>query len=225
MTQTWDKNGKRLAVTVLEAAPLTVTQLKTDQKDSYNSVQVGFGQKSLKQVSNALKKHLKVNSSDKHTFRYLREIRLSDPSDLKPADTIQPTDVLQVGDIVNATAITKGRGFSGAMKRWGFGGGPRTHGQSDRARAVGSIGQGTDPGRVHKGKKMPGHYGNTTKTIKNLQIVNIDSDRNQIWLSGPVPGSRGTVVKLTKIRNSQFVGLRSTPTATQENSNNNQEQS
>ena len=104
---------------------------------------------------------------------------------------------------VSVTSTSKGRGFSGVMKRWGFSGGPRTHGQSDRERAPGSIGQGTDPGRVHKGKKMPGHYGHKNVNIKNIQILHIDEDNQQIFLSGPVPGAINTVLTISKIRSSK----------------------
>jgi len=204
MTQTWDKNGKRLPVTVVKAEPMVVTQVKTLEKDGYNAIQVGIGKKKSKHVSTPLKGHLK-SFSDSYP-RYLAEIRTTDAPKANVGDILNVSDILNVGDVVNVAGITKGRGFSGVMKRWGFHGGPKTHGQSDRSRAPGSIGQGTDPGRVHKGKKMAGRYGNQTMTIRNLTVINIDDQQN-VWLSGPIPGIKGDVVTLSKKRNTSFPGL------------------
>ena len=116
----------------------------------------------------------------------------------KRGQTIKIDQVLEVGDVVAVQGVSKGRGFAGVVKRYGFHGGPRTHGQSDRQRAPGSIGSGTDPGRVWKGKKMSGHYGFETKTVSGLVVVNIDLDNREIWVSGPVPGHKNSIVRIKK---------------------------
>jgi len=206
MTQAWDKNGIRLPVTVLSASPCTVTQIKTKTKDGYSAIQLGFSQKNPKNINKSLKGHLKSILKNQ-TPRYLREVKLFSEPQVKVGDTINISDVLKVGDIINVNGLTKGRGFAGVIKRWGFKGGPRTHGQSDRQRAPGSIGQGTDPGRVHKGKKMPGRYGYTPFTVKNLKIIKIDSKTQKLWIKGPIPGSYNQVIKITKIKEGKFPGL------------------
>lgn len=183
MTQVWTKSGQRLAVTIVAAAPMTVSQLKTMDKDGYEALQVDLGKQK-------------------------RELKLTEATETKKGDTIAIDQVFQLGDLVKVTGVTKGRGFSGVMKRWGFKGGPKTHGQSDRWRAPGSIGQGTTPGRIHKNKKMAGQYGNATFTVKNLQVVNILPEANQIWISGPIPGSNTGLVEIEVTKQAQFEGLK-----------------
>jgi large subunit ribosomal protein L3 len=212
MSQTWDKNGRRFPVTILQAQALTVTQVKSPDSDGYHAFQVGLGTKSTKNITSPLRHHLKLTASTKKTVRHLKEIRSTDPVDVKVGDSIPVSDVLEVGDIVNVAGISKGRGFAGVVKRWGFSGGPRTHGQSDRLRAPGSIGQGTDPGRVHKGKKMAGRMGNQRYTIRNLQVLHIDPTTNQVWVSGPVPGATGCLISVTKVKSGKFTGLFHSPT-------------
>lgn len=204
MTQAWTKSGKRIPVTVVTAAPMTVTQVKSIDTDTYQAVQVGLGSKKPTSISKPLAQHL---GKSKTTPKHLREIRLTQSTELSIGDQIKPETVLEVGDIVNVSGTTKGRGFSGVMKRWGFKGGPRTHGQSDRARAPGSIGQGTTPGRVYKQKKMAGHYGNDTFTVKDLQIINILPEKNEVWINGPIPGSVNGLIKITTTRKGDFEGL------------------
>lgn len=206
MDQTWDKNGHRIPVTVVVATPMVITQVKSEKSDGYNAVQVGIGTKSAKNINKPQINHLKKKAKDK-VPAILQEIRLTDVSQLKIGDTISPTEVLEEGDVVAVSGTSKGRGFSGVIKRWGFHGGPRTHGQSDRERAPGSIGQGTDPGRVHKGKKMPGRYGNQRFTIKNLRVINIDEQHQTVWLSGPIPGTKGSLITITKTNQKDFPGL------------------
>jgi large subunit ribosomal protein L3 len=201
MSQTWDAQGKRWPVTVVKTEPLTVTQIKTVETDGYSSVQLGFGEK--KKLTKPLKSHLKKSKSSP---RHLKEIRMTE-IDHEVGQKVTIEDVFKAGDVVVARSTSKGRGFSGGMKRWGFRGGPRTHGQSDRARAVGSIGQGTSPGRVHKGKKMPGRYGNQQFAIESLTILKVDAENQEVWLSGPIPGPRGTIVTLTKTGEGKEVGL------------------
>lgn len=205
MTQTFDQNGKRLPVTVIKTTPLTVTQVKTIDTDGYQAVQVGFGAKN--KHSKSLAGHLKKSETK---VRFLREIPI-DTDEIKVGDTLTASQILKPGDVVVVRGVSKGRGFSGAMKRWGFHGGPKTHGQSDRARAVGSIGQGTDPGRVHKGKKMPGRYGNQQHAIRSLQVLKIDEINQEVWINGPIPGSFGSVVWLTISGEAPFAGLYQSP--------------
>lgn len=183
MTQVWTKSGNRLPVTIISTAPVTVSQLKTQEKDGYTAIQVDLGKQK-------------------------KEIRASELGEIKPGDSISVDQIVKLGDMVQVTAATKGRGFSGPMKRWGFKGGPKTHGQSDRWRAPGSIGQGTTPGRIYKGKHMAGHYGVETYTVRNIQVVNILPESNQIWVSGPVPGANTSLVEVEVIKEAKFEGLR-----------------
>jgi len=176
--QVFDKKGNRLVVTKIKALPLKVKRLKTEKKDGYYALQV------------EIKKAKKT---------ILREVKLKKPAEIKIGAEIKLNQVFQPGDKLNIRGITKGKGFAGVMKRWGFKGGPRTHGQSDRQRAPGSIGQGTDPGRVWKGKKMPGHMGNKAKTIKNLKVFKIDEEKNELWITGVIPGGKRGLVKITKL--------------------------
>jgi large subunit ribosomal protein L3 len=162
---------------------MTVTQIKDEEKDGYLALQVDLGKQK-------------------------KEIKLTQTAENAVGDAIPVDQVFQLGDIIQVTGVSKGRGFAGVMKRWGFKGGPKTHGQSDRWRAAGSIGQGTSPGRVHKGKKMAGHYGVETITVRNLQVVNILPEANQIWISGPVPGSTNGLVEIKVTKEAKFEGLR-----------------
>ncbi len=194
----FDQKGSRLAVTTIKTNPLTVTQVKSADKDGYWSVQCAIGTKSTKSLTKPLKNHLK-GAKMKQAPRFLREIKVLEEPKLKPGDQIKVTDIFSLNDQVKLTGTTKGKGFTGVIKRWGFHGGPRTHGQSDRQRAPGSIGQGTDPGRVWKGKKMPGHSGAGTKSIRGLQIIKLDADANTIMVTGTVPGARNSLLTITKI--------------------------
>lgn len=198
MSQTF-VGGTRVPVTYVEAGPCVVTHIKNEDKDGYWAVQLGFGNKRIKNVTKPLQGHLRGAIKDKKTPRFLREVRLNKKPDFKVGDEVKLSDIFKKGDVVAVTGVSKGKGFAGVIKRWGFKGGPRTHGQSDRQRAPGSIGQGTDPGRVHKGKKMPGRMGSATTTVKNLIVVDTDEENNLLSLSGPVPGSPGGLVVITKI--------------------------
>ena len=215
--QTWNQAGVRMPITVIKTTPMTVTQIKNTPEDGYQAIQVGFGIKKWQRINLPLQGHLtksvkekKNGASNKKDLapRFLREIHVREPQKFNLGDTIDAAQVLKAGDLINATGISRGRGFAGVVKRWGFKGGPRTHGQSDRERAPGSIGQGTDPGRVHKGKKMPGHYGAASVTVRNLTVVRIDQKTGEIWLKGQVPGARNSLVLLKKIgENPKFTGL------------------
>lgn len=197
-TQTFTTQGLRLPVTKVQAGPCVVTQVKTQERDGYSALQLGFLPRKKKSLSKALLGHLKKSQGDQNQYlRYLREVKVDRQLSLKLGDTINLPQILQAGDIVKVTGISKGKGFTGVMKRWGFSGGPKTHGQSDRPRAPGSIGQGTTPGRVHKGKKMPGRSGNSQVTIKNILVLKI-TNNGELWLQGQVPGSRNGLLIIQK---------------------------
>ena len=207
MTQTWDKNGKRMPITVLKAEPARVIQIKTQEKDGYRAVKLGYGRKKLTKSNKPVNGQLKNLKLD-YAPKYFQEALFSGEDNLMPGEAIEIDKVLKPGDVVSIQGVSKGRGFSGVMKRWGFRGGPKTHGQSDRARAPGSIGQGTDPGRVHKGKKMAGHYGVETITIKNLMVVKVAE--SELWIKGAVPGAINGRVTISKKGEGKFPGLMET---------------
>ena len=192
MTQIFNEEGILTPVTVLQAGPCVVTQVKTIENDGYEAVQVGFVDKREKLVSKPLKGHFdKAGVSYK---RYVREFRLDDCSAYKLADEIK-ADVFAAGEKVDATAISKGKGFQGAIKRHGQHRGPMAHG-SKCHRHQGSNGSATTPGRVFKGKGMPGHMGNVQVTVQNLEIVKVDVENNVILVKGAVPGPKKSLVTL-----------------------------
>lgn len=196
MTQSFPE-GKRTPVTILNIPKQTISQLKTTDDDGYSAIQVAVGQKS-KPSGKPLGGHLKKLKLKKAP-QWLKEIKLEDEKeieDLKVGDDLPVADIVSENDTINATAISKGKGFAGVIKRHNFKGAARTHGQT-RQRHGGSIGRTTTPGRVLPGKKMPGRMGSENKTVTNLKILKIDTDNNQIWVSGPVPGSRNQLVTLT----------------------------
>lgn len=197
MTQAFVRNA-RVPVTVLIATPNTVTGIKSESRDGYDAIQIGFGTRKTKNISRALQGHLKETTSNNIAPRHLREVRVRDES-LKVGDTISVSDVLVVGDTIQVMGISKGKGFAGGVKRHGFRGGPKTHGQSDRLRAPGSIGQGTTPGRVHKGKRMAGHMGVDRVTVKNLVVVAVDAEHNELHVKGPVPGPKGSLIVVRRL--------------------------
>lgn len=200
-THAFDANGKRLFITRLIARPLTITAKKTQKIDGYDSYQVAIGSK--KNIKKPISGHLKKLEIKP---QFLKEIKnLENKKNI--GEQIKVTDIFNLGDKIAVRAKTKGRGFAGVIKRWGFHGGPRTHGQTDRQRAPGSIGQGTDPGRVHKGKKMPGRMGGVYKYIKGGKIIKIDEENNQLWITGTVPGPKGGLVEIIRLRPGKFAGL------------------
>ncbi len=209
MTQAWSKQGKRLAVTRCKADD----NLVVDQK-STSIFEVGYGQKKLKNMPKPLRSKMQKSGFSigvttlqgvKHSEKTEAENDSADQT--KIGDVVKVGQVLEVGDVVKVQGTTKGRGFTGVIKRWGFHGGPRTHGQSDRERAPGSIGAGTDPGRVWPGKKMPGHYGVDTKTISGLVVVYLDKETGEVWINGPVPGFYSSTVKITKTGEKKMIEL------------------
>lgn len=191
MTQIFGEDGRVQPATVLNVGPLVVSQIKTKEKDGYVAIQVGTGVRKDKNISKSVKGHLK----DLGMFATLREFRV-DPTTLNRGDKIG-MDTFQVGDKVTVSAISKGKGFQGVVKRHGFHGGPRSHGQKHSEREAGSIGGGgRDGGRVAKGKRMAGRMGSDRITVKNLEVIQMDVASNTLLISGAIPGRRGTLVEI-----------------------------
>jgi len=187
-------DGKATAVSILEAEPGVITQVKIKEKDGYDAIQVGFiDTKDYRLSKPQLEKLKKVNVSPK---RVLKEFTVKDTGDFSVKDDVN-LSIFNVGDTVDVSGKTKGRGFAGVMKRYNFSGGPGGHGSMFNRR-VGSIGHCEFPGRVVKGQKMPGHYGNTKVTIRNLKVVYLDKEKNLIAVKGAVPGSKGEYVNILK---------------------------
>ena len=191
MTQVFRENGNVVPVTLIEAGPCVITQVKTEESDGYAAVQLGFGEK--KRPSKPMQGHFRHSRAS----RYVREVKADDPSEFSVGQTVG-VDIFSEGEKVDIIGRSKGRGFAGTMKRHGFGGGPRTHGQSDRARAPGSIGGGTTPGKVFKGLKMSGHMGNRRITVKGLEIVGVDTDRNILMVKGGIPGAPNSLIQIRR---------------------------
>lgn len=195
MTQLFDESGKSVPVTVIEAGPCYVTQVRTVDQDGYKAVQLGFEETKTQRLSGGELGHLKRNELP--ALRFLREFRTDE--ELEEGQTLT-VDVFEEGERVDVVGRSKGRGFAGVVKRYGFSGGPKTHGQSDRQRAPGSIGAGSTPGRVFKGKRMPGRMGNETVTSQNLVISRIDPENNIIAVRGSVPGPKNGLVIIKEAR-------------------------
>ncbi len=195
MSQLFDENGSAVPVTILQAGPCSVTQVKTIDNDGYDAVQIAYGDKKEKNTNKPLKGHFK--KADVNPTRYLVEFDIVPGFDYKLGQVFN-SSIFKQGDLVKVTGTSKGRGFSGVMKRHGFGGGPKTHGQREHPRSAGSIGQASDPSRVFKGMKMAGQYGNKKKTVENLKVVKIDLENNYIFVKGAVPGSNNGMVIVNK---------------------------
>jgi large subunit ribosomal protein L3 len=196
MTSIFTQEGEMQPVTVLELGPCVVTQVKTESVDGYTALQLGFGEKKASRVNKAIGGHLKkggVNS------RFLKEFDVEKPEDFSPGQVLYSSDIFMIGEKVDISGTMKGRGFSGVIKRHGFAGGRKTHG-SKCHRIPGSIGCSAWPAKVVKGKKLPGHYGNTRKTVKNLQIVDIRPEDNLIFIKGAVPGAKDSLVEVRKLK-------------------------
>jgi large subunit ribosomal protein L3 len=204
MTQVYDEAGIVRPVTIIQAGPCYVTQVKTEDSDGYNAIQVGFQEVKERRLSKGQRGHLGLLKTDKkHTqrkknngvpsVRHLREFRTSTSADYEVGQQLT-VEQFEAGERVDVVGTTKGRGFAGVVKRHGFAGGIRTHGQSDRHRAPGSIGTTSSVGRVMKGKRMPGRMGNKRFTSQNLEVVRIDSEKNLLAVKGSVPGPKGALV-------------------------------
>jgi len=198
MTQIFDEKGNIIPVTVIQAGPCFVTQIRTADKDGYVAVQLGFNQTKPKHLTQGQLGHLRRNNLP--ALRILREFRLKDDQvDVTEGQEIK-VDVFAKGERVDVVGTSKGRGFAGGIKRHGFNRQPKTHGQSDRERAPGSVGQNTFPGRTMKGQRMAGHYGNTRVTTQNLEVVVVDAERNLLAVRGSIPGSKNGIVLVKPAR-------------------------
>ena len=197
MTQIFDDTGAALPVTIIEAGPCTITQIRTHAKDGYNSVQLGFVEASQKRLTGGQLGHLKRTNAP--PLKYLREFRVRNLGDLQEGEQVT-VQVFEVGDRVDIVGTSKGRGFAGAIKRHGFHRGPKTHGQSDRERAPGSLGAGSTPGRTFKGRRGPGHMGSVRVSSQNLRIDLVDLERNLLGVRGSVPGPKGGLVMVKEVR-------------------------
>ena len=191
MTQIFEDDGTSVPVTVIDTTSCTIVQVKTKEKDGYEALQLGFGER--KRVTKALQGHMK----DYGKFQVLREFGTDDIAAAEAGVKVG-CDIFEVGDLVDVSGASKGKGFAGVVKRHGFRGGPKTHGQSDRHRAAGSIGAGTSPGRVIKGMRMAGHMGTGAATIRNLKVVRVDSANGVLFVRGAVPGNEGIVVRVRR---------------------------
>jgi large subunit ribosomal protein L3 len=194
MTRIFTDEGESLPVTVIQAGPCQVVQVKNSDKDGYSALKVGYEQAREKSVN---KPTMGVfEKSGIPAYKYLREIRLPNNSDLKVGDFIK-VDIFNTGDVVKVSGISKGLGFQGAVRRHHFSGGPKTHGQSDRLRAPGSIGSSSYPSRVLKGTRMAGKMGNCKVTVKNIRVAKVDSENNLLCVLGAVPGKINSFLRIT----------------------------
>ena len=194
MTRFFDQSGNPVPATVIEAGPCKVVQVKTDEKDGYQAVQLGFLECKEKASNKPLIGHFKRVKAAPH--KVLKEFR-GEYAEAKEGDTIT-VEMFNEGEMVKVTGLSKGRGFAGVMKRHGFSGGPKSHGQSDRQRAPGSIGQSAYPKRVFKGLKMAGQMGQERKTVLNLEVLKIIPEQNLLLLKGSVPGARNAILKIQR---------------------------
>lgn len=192
MTSIYSEGGQQFPATVIEAGPCYVSQVKTDENDGYNAVQIGyvFDKKANKPKVN----HYKKNNCD--PMRYSKEFRIEKNEEFKLGEKID-LKIFSLGELVSVTGTSKGKGFAGVMKRHGFGGGRASHGKNSVMRKPGSVGAGADPSRIWKGKKMPGRYGGDQVTVKNLEVIKIDIENNLLFIKGAVPGSNNNLVSIT----------------------------
>jgi len=195
MTQIFDDTGAVVPVTVIEAGPCPVVQVKTEEKDGYRAIQLGWGAKKEKRATRAERGHAAKAGLD-FVPRTLREFRIGADEQYEVGQQLT-VEQFEVGSRVKVTGTTKGRGFQGVVKRHGFAGRPGSHGHP-KARNPGTLGPGTNPSRVIKGKRLPGHMGDTRHTVRNLKVVRVDAERNLIFLRGAVPGSRNSLVEIRK---------------------------
>lgn len=193
MTQVWDDDDNVVPVTVIQAGPCVISQVKTKETDGYDAVQIGFGDIRPSLVSKPMQGHFKKAGVE--PMRYLREVRVDDGEEHKVGDVVSVAEFSEAPK-VNVTGTSKGKGFQGTIKRWNFSRGPMTHGSRNQ-RKPGSIGQCSAPSRVRKGLHMAGHMGNERVTVRNLKVVRVDPDQNLILVKGAVPGGRNALVQIT----------------------------
>ena len=196
MTQIFDASGAVVPVTLIEAGPCYVTQVRTIESDGYSAVQMGFQETKPKRLTGGQLGHLQRSKAP--PLRFLREFRVKEPG-IQEGDVVNVSS-FSIGDHVDVVGTSKGKGFQGGVKRYHFKGGPKTHGASDRVRAPGSRGSTTTPGRVYKGARGPGHMGNDRVTQPNLVVVLIDPERNLLGVRGAIPGSKGGLVMIREAR-------------------------
>jgi large subunit ribosomal protein L3 len=195
MTQFFDEQGTVVPVTVIQAGPCYVTQVRNLDRDGYVAVQLGFGEAKPRRLTKGQLGHLQ--KSDLPALRHLREFRVADNGDATVEEGQEiKVDIFERGELVDVIGTSKGRGFAGTIKRHGFSRGPKTHGQSDRMRSPGSIGMCATPGRTFKGKKMSGRMGNDRVTVQNLSLVVVDAEKNLLAVKGSVPGAKGSIVMI-----------------------------
>ena len=192
MTQIFDDTGRAIPVTVVQAGPCTVTQVKTKETDGYTSVQIGYDEVTEKKLSKAERGHL-AKAGD-NLLRHLREYRLDDVSSYELGQAVK-ADIFEAGQLVDVAGTSIGRGFAGFQKRHNFQRGPMSHGSKNH-RAPGSIGAGTTPGRVYPGKRMAGHMGAVRKTVRKLEVVRVDAEKNLLLIKGAVPGKSGNLLSI-----------------------------
>jgi large subunit ribosomal protein L3 len=192
MTQFYNAEGNVIPVTVVQTGPCVVVQKKEPAKDGYSALQVGFGNKKNQRVNKAMQGHMA--KAGKGAFQVLREFRLEDVSQYEVGQEIRVADLFKIGDRIDVSGVSKGHGFAGVIKRWSFGGFPGSHGTHEYFRHGGSIGNRSFPGRVRKGKKMAGHWGNERVSTQNLEVVDIHPDENLMLVKGAVPGAKHGVV-------------------------------
>ena len=214
MSQIFDETGKVIPVTVIEAGPCTVTQKKTEAKDGYNSIQLGFADIKEKHLTKPMKGHFE--KAGVPARKYLKEFRIADCDKYNVGDTVL-ADVFAAGDKVDVIGTSKGKGYAGVVKRWNARMQQHSHGVGPVHRSVGSMGANTDPSRVMPGKKMAGHLGAEQVAVQNLQIVKVDAESNMIAVRGAIPGPKGGIVyikntvKLNRVKNTQAQGVSSNP--------------
>ena len=196
MTGVFTSEGRYIPATVIEAGPCVVTQIKSKDTDGYDALQLGFGGKRTSRVNKPMQGHFK--KSGERCFRYLKEFSVENPADYSIGQELT-VELFKVGERVDVVGTSKGRGFSGVIKRHGFHRGPMTHG-SRNIRRPGSVGCSAWPAKIIKGKKMPGQYGNDRKTIRNLEIIDIRTDDNLILVKGAVPGAESGLVSVNKLK-------------------------
>jgi large subunit ribosomal protein L3 len=194
MMQVFSDKGEVIPVTVIAAGPCIVTQVRTVERDGYAAVQIGFEQVPPRKLTKPQQGHLKAANA---MLRYLREFPADSPDEHAPGEVIN-VELFKPGQKIDISGTSKGRGFTGVVKRWGFHGGPKTHGQSDRHRAPGSIGAGTTPGRVWKGQKMAGRMGGKRVTVQNLEVVEVLPEKNLLLVKGSVPGARTGLLEIRR---------------------------
>ena len=193
MTTIFTERGEAIPVTVVEAGPNVVTQVRTKDRDGYEAVQLGFGSVPRRKLSKPVQGQMKNDM----WVKYLREIPADDVSEHTPGDVVD-VDLFSKDDLVDVVGWSKGKGFQGVVRRHGFAGGPRTHGQSDRLRAPGSIGAGTNPGHVWKGTRMAGRMGNQRTTVQRLRVVRVDPERHLLLIRGSVPGAKNGLLYIRR---------------------------